>query len=59
MTDDWLRITCVIAFLVAGGLGFLLFVNWKREQAFRRYTDRMNEAERVVRHGDQCPWNLK
>lgn len=56
---DWLLISCIASALVASGLGFLLFVNWRQERDRRRYHERLNEANRLVRHGDQCPWNLK
>lgn len=57
---NWLLISCIASFLAAGALAFVLGACWQAGQAdeqSERIIERI-EADRVVRHGDQHPWNL-
>lgn len=53
---DWLLLSCVASFLVACGLGFMLWLARQADRHLDRLTDEF-ENERVIHHGE-CPWNL-
>lgn len=57
---DWLFFSCIASFVIALGLGVVLFVNWRLDRAAAWFSGEADseEAERAVRHSE-CPWNLK
>lgn len=55
---DWLLLSCIASFIIAIILVCLLYANWRAWKQERRITEQ-DYANRIVRHGDQCPWNIK
>lgn len=63
---DWLLLSCIASAIIAIIIGLILIDDWLVNRRWERRPDKeIEEAEaeweyqRIVRHGDQCPWNIK